>query len=198
MRTGGTMITGTIVVAATVACLLGIRYWVGADETQRKQEMGTHRARGNDAQRHEKSDELIAALRGLRLDGVSRGGPYVGVEPNRTTQQIVARGSAIVPALIERLDSDTIKLNEAIYIVFCLRELKATQAEHSVRHLKDALDRGRRFPGRDMTLDMQIRYYLRDAEAWGKEAGKAEGCPSPTGLDNRHGEASSPRKTEEK
>jgi len=107
-------------------------------------------------------DELIDALEGLDVDGPSLGGPYVGVMHNDVTRAIVSEGTRIIPSLIRRLA--TARLNPAIYIVFCLRELRAKSAEQAVRELADS-DRFKN-TRRDLTLDMQIQFFLRDLVDW--------------------------------
>ena len=107
-------------------------------------------------------DELIDRLKGLDLEGPSLGGPYVGVMHNDVTKAILAEGERIIPSLIRRLG--TAGLNEAIYIVFCLRELRAKSAEQAVRGLADP-DRFKNTK-RDLTLDMQIQFFLRDLVDW--------------------------------
>jgi hypothetical protein len=88
------------------------------------------------------------------------------VTHNDATKAIVAQGEAAVPALLEELR--VAELNQAIYIVFCLRELHAVQAERDIRELQTALTNKARFGDieRDMTLEMQIRLFLRDLENW--------------------------------
>jgi hypothetical protein len=128
-------------------------------------------------QRDSETEQLLNKLRRLRVEGPGRGGPFVGIQHNPVTRQIVAKGRAVVPLLVKRLESGDAALNEAIYIVFCLRQLKATEAQAAVRALKRELDSGHRFPGRDMTLDMQITYYLRELDETRKTA-RPEDVPS--------------------
>jgi hypothetical protein len=96
------------------------------------------------------------------VDGPSRGGPYVGVGHNDLTREIVAAGKEAVPLLVARLPDSS--FDEAVYIVFILRELHAAEAEAVVRELQSEI--GERSVGRDLTLEMQIQYFLRDKRAW--------------------------------
>jgi hypothetical protein len=121
--------------------------------------------------------QLVANLRDLKPvedHGASLGGPYVGVGPNPTTYAIVAIGPGVVPYLIARLDSTDLTLNEAIYIIFCLRKLRASEAESTIRRLERSTEDGRLFPDRNMTLDMQIYFYCRDLDYWRKAEGAKE------------------------
>jgi hypothetical protein len=106
--------------------------------------------------------ELADRLKTLPVEGPSLGGPYVGITPNAATQAIVAQGQAIIPTLVQRLGDCT--LNEAIYIVFCLHELHARNAKADIRRLQAS----HRFDHvtRDLTLDMQIQFFLRDVDTW--------------------------------
>jgi hypothetical protein len=45
-----------------------------------------------------------------------------------------------------------------------LRELQAAEAEAAVRRLQSEL--GERSVGRDLTLKMQVDYFLRDVNTW--------------------------------
>ena len=101
---------------------------------------------------------LLDRLPTLRVDGPSRGGPHVGIVHNHLTREILAAGKAIVPLLIARLPGSG--FDEAVYIIFLLRELHATEAESAVRNLQSEI--GKRSVGRDLTLKMQVKYYLRD------------------------------------
>ncbi len=105
---------------------------------------------------------LLDQLRSLPVEGPSRGGPYVGIQPNELTRAIVAQGPAAIPAITSRLDSAS--WSEAVYLVFLLRELHAAAARQAVEALRDSA----RFEGtpHDMTLDMQINYFLRDVDSW--------------------------------
>jgi hypothetical protein len=110
--------------------------------------------------------DLIKELGELKVEGVSRGGPYVGVAHNDVTRRIVAKGDA-VPPLVRRLDHSS--CDESVYIVFCLRQLKAGGAKGRVLQLEKEAKEGRRFEGERnvFTLEMQIQYFLRDVEGGG-------------------------------
>jgi hypothetical protein len=105
---------------------------------------------------------LITKLLTLSVEGPSRGGPYVGIQHNDVTRSIVAEGEEIVPLLLNKLE--TSNLTETIYIVFCLRELHAQSAKKQIQQLQ----RSDRFKDieKDMTLEMQIKYFLRDVDSW--------------------------------
>ena len=105
---------------------------------------------------------LLDKLSTLEIEGASFGGPYVGVMHNDVTRALVAEGEKIIPYLIERLK--TSNLNETIFIVFMLRELRAKGAKQAIEELQSS----KRFEGqsKDMTLDMQINYFLRDVDTW--------------------------------
>ena len=107
-------------------------------------------------------DRLIAKLSKLKIKGPSRGGPYVGIQHNRVTRSIVAEGEEIVPLLLNKLKNANI--TETIYIIFCLRELHARNAKEIIQQLHLS----HRFKGikKDMTLEMQIKYFLRDVDSW--------------------------------
>ena len=109
---------------------------------------------------------LLDALKQLPLQGPSRGGPYVGLQANEATKAVVAQGKAIVPLIVERLRQagDV----EAAWLVFCLRELKAVEAREAVETLQTAIASGKQYAGvnRTLTVDLQLQYYLRDAETW--------------------------------
>ena len=109
-------------------------------------------------------DGLLDRLSALRVEGASMGGPHVGVGHNEVTREIAAAGRAVVPRLIARLpDSD---FDEAVYIVFLLREFHAAEAETAIRALRSEV--GQRSVGRDLTLKMQIEYFLRDLPSWSR------------------------------
>lgn len=104
--------------------------------------------------------QLVDKLHGLPLAGLNIG-PARGVLPNKTTDQIVEKGKAVIPYLINGIESDD--LNEVVYCVFCLRELGAPEeARSAVLHLQDELKAKTRFNfPRDLTLEMQIKYFLK-------------------------------------
>jgi hypothetical protein len=96
------------------------------------------------------------------VTGPSRGGPFVGIVDDDLTRALVARGDAVVPRLIARLPASG--FDEAVYIVFVLRELRAASAESAIRTLQAELPA--RSVGHDLTLKMQVDYYLRDLATW--------------------------------
>jgi hypothetical protein len=105
---------------------------------------------------------LVDRLSALRVEGSSMGGPYVGIGHNSLTQEVLAAGKAIVPLLVARLPDSS--YDEAVYIVFLLRELHASEAEVAVRKLQSEIEN--RSIGRDLTLKMQVEYYFRDLDTW--------------------------------
>ena len=112
--------------------------------------------------KEEQVSALLERLSQLHLEGSSRGGPFLGIAHNDVTREIVTIGKSIIPRLVTRLGEAS--YDEAIYIVFMLRELQAMEAEEDVRRLKSEIER--RSVGHDLTLSMQIEYYLRDLEKW--------------------------------
>ena len=116
----------------------------------------------DDDSKRERMEALLDQLSTLRVDGPSRGGPHVGIVHNDLTREILAAGEPIVPLLIARLPDSS--FDEAVYIVFLLRELRATEAEAAVRQLQSEVEE--RSVGRDLTLKMQIGYFLRDMHTW--------------------------------
>lgn len=80
---------------------------------------------------------LLNELRALRPMGDSYGGPYIGVVPNQVTRKIVKHGKAAIPVLLARLT--TAELNESIFIVLCLHELKAKEATAAIKSLEKDL-----------------------------------------------------------
>jgi hypothetical protein len=109
---------------------------------------------------------LLESLNGEAPDGASFGGPYVGVEHTEATRRIVQQGRSVVPILVNRLG--TSGLNETIYIVFCLRELKACDAKTAVQILQQQIQKKERFRNvrRDLTLEMQVIFFLKEVDTW--------------------------------
>ncbi len=105
---------------------------------------------------------LLDKLKTLGVEGPSLGGPYVGISHNTVTRAIVSEGHKLIPFLTKRLNKSS--LNETIFIVFCLRELHAKSAKGNIEQLQ----RSKRFKKikKDMTLDMQIEFFLRDVDSW--------------------------------
>ncbi len=116
---------------------------------------------GDDLKR-EQLEALLERLGTLRVDGPSRGGPHVGIVHNDLTKEIVAAGKKIIPLLIARLPESS--YDEAVYIVFILRKVHATEAQAAVRILQSEIEK--RSIGRDLTLKMQVMYYFRDLDTW--------------------------------
>jgi len=104
--------------------------------------------------------KLIEALRDVPVKGPSFGAPVRSVSANSATQAVVREGPAIVPALIAALDHSS--WNHSVWIVFCLRELRARDAKARIIRLKDE-EWSARFASEphDLTLDMLIETYLR-------------------------------------
>ena len=115
-----------------------------------------------DEVRKERLEALLDQLSTLRVDGPGRGGPHVGIVHNDLTREILSAGKEAVPLLVARLPDSG--FDEAVYIVFLLRELQAAEAEAAVRRLQSEL--GERSVGRDLTLKMQVDYFLRDVNTW--------------------------------
>ncbi len=105
---------------------------------------------------------LLHRLRELKVEGVGRGGPFLGVVHNEVTRELLAEGMGIVPLLLERIGSS--ELDETIFLVFLLRELRSINAKGAIEKLLDSP----RFRGkpRDLTLEMQVQFYLRDVDSW--------------------------------
>lgn len=112
--------------------------------------------------RREHLQVLVDRLRTLEIVGQSRGGPHRGIEHNDVTRAIVAEGEDVVPLLIARLPESG--FDESVYIVFLLRELRASEAEPAIRRLQAEADQ--RSEGHDLTLKMQITYFLMDCSTW--------------------------------
>jgi len=109
-----------------------------------------------------KLEALLDRLNTLRIDGSSMGGPHVGIGHNDLTREIVAAGKEVVPLLVSRLPNSS--FDESVYIVFMLRELHASEAQAAIYKLKSEVKE--RSVGRDLTLKMQVEYFLREAQTW--------------------------------
>ena len=103
-------------------------------------------------------DALLDTLAALPLAGGSRGGPHTGITHNEVTRELLSYGPRIVPLLVARLPASG--FNDAVYLVFLLRELRATEARAAVKRLQAELPR--RAAGHDLTLQVQVEYFLRD------------------------------------
>lgn len=101
---------------------------------------------------------LVRMLPTLGVEGGGRGGPHRAVGHNDVTRELLTFGRRIVPLLVARLPGST--FDEAVQLVFLLRELGATEARPAVRQLQTEL--AERSVGRDMTLRVQIDYFFRD------------------------------------
>ncbi len=117
----------------------------------------------------EPQEDAVAQLKKLTLaqhGAGSLGGPYVGIVHNSVTRAVVAQGKKIVPQLVERLKSSG--PDESAFIVFCLRELHAVSAKKKLVELQQAVRSGARFANEphDLTLEMQIKFFLDDADSW--------------------------------
>jgi hypothetical protein len=117
---------------------------------------------GNADLKREQLEALLDQLSTLRVDGPGRGGPHVGIAHNDLTREILAAGKEVVPLLVARLPDSG--FDEAVYIVFLLRELRAAEAQAVVRKLQSDVEQ--RSVGQDLTLKMQIEYFLRDMHTW--------------------------------
>ncbi len=104
--------------------------------------------------------ELVSKLGTPPWFRYSTGGPYHSVMPNETGEAIISKGKDAVPYLIDRLDEST--LDETIYILECLTQLRAPEARERVLQLKKDVDEGRKFPPaeRDRSLEYQIAKYF--------------------------------------
>lgn len=106
--------------------------------------------------------ELVGRLRDLELPRApGRGGPYRGVVHRDVTRQILAAGPAAVPLLVDRLPESG--FDEAVYIVFLLREMEAAAAVPAVKQLQLELED--RSAGHDMTLGVQVRQFLEKVDS---------------------------------
>ncbi len=104
--------------------------------------------------------ELVNELGRRRWKRVSFGGPYSGIEHNSRTRSIVAKGETSVPDLITHVANGSYV--ECVYSVFCLRQLKTADATAAVTKLQEDCNKGRRFPGEDLTLWVQCKFYLEE------------------------------------
>jgi hypothetical protein len=109
------------------------------------------------------NDELIEALN--QVVSGPRIGPSMGITANPATRAVVKRGPGIVPDLIYALDHSSWR--QSVWIVFCLRELRASAARERILQLREEIDQGR-FDSepRDLTLKASIVGYLRAEAQW--------------------------------
>jgi hypothetical protein len=94
------------------------------------------------------------------------GGPYVSPVHTAVTREVVSKGASVIPYLIKRLDSSG--YDESVYIVFCLRELRAISAKDKVADLQKAFRECKRFPGSDATLYIETERFLKEAKSWNR------------------------------
>lgn len=117
----------------------------------------------------ESVEESIAGLQNLSVAENalgSSGGPHVGIGGNSVTKKVIDHGDRAVPLLIKGLD--TSGWDESVFIVFCLRELRAKVAKDRVARLEKEIRDEARFASmrRDATLEVQIKFFLRDVDTW--------------------------------
>ena len=111
----------------------------------------------------------VAKLRQLKVLDFptgSYGGPYVAFGHNDVTLEIVGKGRPVIPVLLKRLEVS--EWDESVFIVFCLRKLRARSAESQLREIQKALRAHTRFTStpHDFTLDVQIQNYLEEVDSW--------------------------------
>ena len=124
--------------------------------------------------RVESLEETVAKLRGLSVDQeaiAGGGGGYAAIGSNIVTAEVVAKGERIVPLLIERLKA--CGCDEAVFIVLCLRELRAVSAKAVILELERSLTKRERFADspHQATLRVQMIFFLRDADTWPSNGG---------------------------
>jgi len=111
-------------------------------------------------------DRLVRKLDTIPMEGPSFGGPHVAVQPNEVTRAVLAEGNAAVGPLIAHLDQCT--YSGAVYTVYCLRQLRAKAGRPAVERLRRAVLNRERFADspHDLTLEVEIEFFLRDAADW--------------------------------
>jgi hypothetical protein len=115
----------------------------------------------------DKLESTVAKLQSLKVRqvGLAGPGPAHAIVHNETTREVVAKGRPIIPVLLKRLE--TCSWDEAVFIVFCLNDLRAKSAKGQVSELQKAEHGGKRFRDpHDLTLELQIQHYLRDVDSW--------------------------------
>jgi hypothetical protein len=97
---------------------------------------------------------------------LTMGAPGFAVQHTDETRAVVAKGSAAVPHLLTRLD--LADYDEAAFIVFCLRELRAKSAKAKILDLQKAVADKRRFQSvrNHIGLDRELYQYLHDFDSW--------------------------------
>ncbi|MGH7980278.1 MAG: hypothetical protein ACREE6_12965 [Limisphaerales bacterium] len=103
--------------------------------------------------------ELVAALVHVPVKGPSLGAPVQGLSKNPATEAVVEKGPAIIPTLISALDHSS--WSQTVWIVFCLKQMRATEAKERILRLQKEIDNGR-FASQphDLTLQAGIQGYL--------------------------------------
>lgn len=103
--------------------------------------------------------ELVEALKDVPVKGPSAGGPVQGLYTNAVTQAVVEKGQVIIPTLISALDHSS--WTQSVWIVFCLKQLRAAEAKDRILKLQREIDNGR-FANQphDLTLEAIIQGYL--------------------------------------
>ncbi len=109
--------------------------------------------------------KLVEDLKHVAVTGPAVG-PSTGITDNEMTRAVVRQGSEIVPVLVSALDDST--WNQSVWILFCLRKLKAPEAKARILQLERELQQGARFSEEphNLTLDVQISTYLADVDKW--------------------------------
>jgi hypothetical protein len=150
--------------ALTLLVLAGVIVW--NHFPRRSPDLGQGPAQDKGHSDDGPDQRLIRRLDDLPLTGASYGGPHKAVVANETTTAIVAKGPSIVPLLIANLDRANV--DGTIFTIYCLRDLRATSAKAKIQELQAALRRGERFADvrRDLTLEVQIDFFLRDVDSW--------------------------------
>jgi hypothetical protein len=102
--------------------------------------------------------KLVDALKALPVTGASIG-PETGITSNSTTTNIVSKGKVIVPVLVSALDNNS--WTQDVWIVFCLRQMRAPDAKDRLLKLQNEIKNGRFWnQGYDFTLQTEIQSYL--------------------------------------
>lgn len=111
-----------------------------------------------DSQMNNRNVQRVESLKEIPVDGAMIG-PAKGLSPNATTHAVVEQGGAIIPTLLSALDTSS--WSQTVWIMFCLKEMKATEAKARVLKLLEEIHQGR-FSNepRDLTLETLIRGYF--------------------------------------
>ena len=90
-------------------------------------------------------------------------GPVHGIKETEETRAVVMQGQSIVPALVSALDRSS--WNHTVYIVYCLRLLRARDARDRIVGLQTEIKRDRfASEPHDFSLDVLIESYLREID----------------------------------